>query len=87
MSRAFDVDRRLIGQWVLIRDKIEEAKFKRTKSRIKHLSTYAKYPKMEELLYAYIINLRDENKIVSGSLIKHEEITQYQTRKAEIASR
>ena len=76
--RVFDVDRRLILDWIKNKDKISSAKDKRNSWQVHHKKIEGWYPTMESELFVWIVAQRASNKAVSGLDIKHQAKIEYE---------
>lgn len=44
---------------------------------VAHKELTGEYPRMEKELYAYVCRLRDENKVVSGGMIRTQALAKF----------
>lgn len=77
-GRVFNIDRRLVKDWVEMEDEIEQATHKRIKCTVAHKEVTGEYHLMEVELYDYVTKLRNENKLVNASMIRTQALALFE---------
>ena len=70
VGEKFNIDRRLVGEWVQNKDKILSTSFKRKRTRVKSKNEIGRFPEMETKLVEWFDNQRRQNLSVLSWQIK-----------------
>ena len=77
VGRSMNIDRRLIGAWIKNESKINESDHCRQRFNVQQKNRKGLFPELEEQLFNWIMQLRNENKCLNGGLLKSHALELY----------